>query len=146
MTPVRGSRRPQRQDSAITTLLGMTIYWAIVLVLALGVCTVLIVVVLPNFVLLFREFHADLPLPTRVVIAVGDFSQASRVEIVSTLAILLLAGLLISQSPRRRGDGLQGQEHGRADGPGSEVIILAAVVIAVSAAYMLWYGLLQTVR
>src|SRR5206468_12692972 len=62
----------QRQDTAIKKIRSAMIYPAIILTLAVGVCGVLIVVVLPNFVALFNEFHAQLPLPTQILIAVGD--------------------------------------------------------------------------
>ena len=88
----------QRQDSAVKKLRSAMIYPAVILTLAAGVCTVLIVVVLPNFVVLFREFHANLPLPTRMLIALGAFSQTFRVEIIATLVILILAGFFFFQS------------------------------------------------
>jgi type IV pilus assembly protein PilC len=88
----------QRQDSALRKLRSAMIYPAVILTLAAGVCTVLVVVVLPNFVLLFREFHANLPLPTRMLIALGAFSQSYRVEIVATLAIVALAAFLFFQT------------------------------------------------
>ena len=88
----------QRQDSAMKKLRSAMIYPAVILTLAAGVCTVLLVVVLPNFVLLFREFHADLPLPTRILIALGAFTQAYRIEIVGGLAIAVVAGVVFFQS------------------------------------------------
>ncbi len=88
----------QRQDSAIKKLRSAMIYPAVILTLALGVCTVLIVVVLPNFVMLFNEFKADLPLPTRILIAIGAFSAAYRIEIVAVMAVILVAGVAFFQS------------------------------------------------
>jgi type IV pilus assembly protein PilC len=88
----------QRQDSAVKKLRSAMIYPAVILTLAVGVCTVLVVVVLPNFVLLFREFHANLPLPTRMLIALGAFSQSFRVEIIATLVIVVLAAFFFFQS------------------------------------------------
>ncbi|MGH7760798.1 MAG: type II secretion system F family protein [Candidatus Dormibacteraceae bacterium] len=88
----------QRQDSAVKKLRSAMIYPAVILTLAVAVCTVLIVVVLPNFVLLFKEFGADLPLPTRILIGVGKFSQAYRIEIVASLAILITVAVFFFQS------------------------------------------------
>lgn len=88
----------QRQDSAVKKLRSAMIYPAVILTLAVAVCTVLIVVVLPNFVLLFKEFGADLPLPTRILIGVGKFSQAYRLEIVASLAILIVFSIFFFQS------------------------------------------------
>jgi type IV pilus assembly protein PilC len=55
------------------------------------VCGVLIVFVLPNFVALFNEFHADLPTPTKVLIALGTFAQDWRYEILAAGLALILA-------------------------------------------------------
>jgi len=88
----------QRQDSALKKLRSAMIYPAIILTLAAIVCGVLVVVVLPNFVALFREFHADLPLPTKVLIAIGAFAEAWRLEIVVVAALIVLGTFLFLQS------------------------------------------------
>ena len=92
----------QRQDTALKKLRSAMIYPAIILTLAVVVCGVLIVVVLPNFVALFREFHAELPLPTRVLIAVGTFAQIWRTQIIGAAAVVVLATFLFLQSKRGR--------------------------------------------
>src|SRR5260370_24596404 len=88
----------QRQDSALKKLRSAMIYPAIILTLAVVVCGVLVVVVLPNFVALFREFHADLPLPTKVLIAIGAFAQAWRLQIVVVAALVVLGSFLFLKS------------------------------------------------
>ena len=88
----------QRQDTAMKKLRSAMIYPAIILTLAVVVCGVLIVFVLPNFVSLFREFHADLPLPTRVLIAVGAFAQAWRLQIIIGAALVAVGAFLFLQS------------------------------------------------
>lgn len=86
----------QRQDTAIKKLRSAMIYPAIILSLALAVCTILIVFVLPNFVAIFNEFHSRLPLPTRILLAVGVFAQAWRLQIlVSLLGVILAVGLFL---------------------------------------------------
>lgn len=88
----------QRQDTALKKLRSAMIYPAIILVLALAVCTVLIVFVLPNFVNIFHEFHAQLPFPTRVLLAVGTFAQHWRIQIVLGLFAVIVGILLFMQS------------------------------------------------
>jgi type IV pilus assembly protein PilC len=88
----------QRQDSAMKKLRSAMIYPGVILTLAVGVCTVLIVVVLPNFVLLFKEYKADLPLPTRILIAIGAFSQSYRIEIVAVLILVVVAVVAFIQT------------------------------------------------
>ena len=88
----------QRQDTAMKKLRSAMIYPSIILTLAVVVCGVLIVFVLPNFVSLFREFHADLPLPTRMLIGVGAFAQAWRLQIIIGAALLAVGAFLFLQS------------------------------------------------
>lgn len=81
----------QRQDSAVKKLRSAMIYPAVVLVLAAAVCTILIVFVLPNFIAIFDEFHTQLPLPTRILLAIGLFAQTWRLEI-----LIAIFGLIAS--------------------------------------------------
>jgi type IV pilus assembly protein PilC len=89
----------QRQDTALKKLRSALIYPAVILVLAIGVCTVLIVFVLPNFVSIFHEFGQALPLPTRILLGVGVFAQKWRIEIVVGLFAVIVATLAIMNSP-----------------------------------------------
>jgi len=88
----------QRQDTALKKLRSAMIYPAIILVLAMAVCTILIVFVLPNFVSIFHEFGATLPLPTRILLGVGVFAQQWRIEIVAGIFAVITAVLLFMQS------------------------------------------------
>jgi type IV pilus assembly protein PilC len=88
----------QRQDTAIKKLRSAMIYPAVILVLAIAVCTILIVFVLPNFVSIFHEFKAQLPLPTRILLSVGVFAQAWRLEIVAGLFVVIVAILVFMRS------------------------------------------------
>ena len=88
----------QRQDTAIRKLRSAMIYPAVILSLAVVVCGVLIVFVLPNFVALFNEFHADLPAPTKVLLAVGTFAQDYRYEIVLVILAVIFAAFAFMQT------------------------------------------------
>jgi len=92
----------QRQDTAIKKLRSAMIYPAVILLLAFAVCTVLIVFVLPNFVSIFHEFHAQLPLPTRILLAVGMFAQTWRFEIVVGLFAVTVFVVVLMSSPTGR--------------------------------------------
>jgi len=89
----------QRQDTALKKLRSAMIYPAVILALAAAVCTILIVFVLPNFVSIFHEFKATLPLPTRILLAVGVFAQHWRLQIVIGLFVAI-TGVLILMSSR----------------------------------------------
>jgi type IV pilus assembly protein PilC len=88
----------QRQDTAIKKLRSAMIYPAVILALAIAVCTILIVFVLPNFVSIFGEFKAQLPAPTRFLLWLGAFAQTWRIEIVLGLFLTIVAILLFMQS------------------------------------------------
>jgi type IV pilus assembly protein PilC len=88
----------QRQDTAMKKLRSAMIYPGIILTLAVCVCTVLIVFVLPNFVSMFNEFHADLPLPTRILIAIGVFTQKWRLVILIGLGVTIVSVTAFLQS------------------------------------------------
>jgi type IV pilus assembly protein PilC len=90
----------QRQDSAIKKLRSAMIYPATVLVLAVAVCVILVTFVLPNFISIFNEFHAQLPWPTRIMLAIGTFAQAWRLQILISIgAIILAIGAFFSTKP-----------------------------------------------
>jgi type IV pilus assembly protein PilC len=88
----------QRQDTALKKLRSAMIYPAIIITLAVAVCAVLVIVVLPNFVALFNEFHADLPLPTKLLLGLGTFTQVWRFHIVGVAVVLVFAGFLFLQT------------------------------------------------
>ena len=88
----------QRQDTALKKLRSAMIYPAIILTLAIAVCTILIVFVLPNFVSIFAEFHAQLPLPTRILLAVGMFAQQWRLQILLAIFAVIVATFAFLQS------------------------------------------------
>jgi type IV pilus assembly protein PilC len=88
----------QRQDTALKKLRSAMIYPAIIICLAVGVCGVLIVVVLPNFVALFNEFHSDLPLPTKLLLGLGEFAQVWRIHIVVAAVAVVFAVFLFLQT------------------------------------------------
>ena len=92
----------QRQDTAIKKLRSAMIYPAVVVVLAVSVCTILIVFVLPNFVAIFHEFNAKLPLPTQALLWLGTFAQEYRIQIVIGLFIFTSILLIVMNSPPGR--------------------------------------------
>ena len=88
----------QRQDTALKKLRSAMIYPAIIMSLAVAVCGVLIIVVLPNFVALFNEFHSDLPLPTKLLLGLGTFAQVWRFHVLGVALFLTFAVFLFLQT------------------------------------------------
>lgn len=88
----------QRQDTALKKIRTAMIYPAIILTLAVVVCGVLIVVVLPNFVALFHEFKATLPLPTQILISLGAFAGQWRLQILAVVLVVVFGSFIFLQS------------------------------------------------
>ena len=63
----------ERSDATARQMKQAMLYPTIVLGLACVVVFILMVVVLPAFVALFADFDAKLPLPTQILLALGDF-------------------------------------------------------------------------
>ena len=92
----------QRQDTALKKLRSAMIYPAIILLLAIAVCTILIVFVLPNFVQMFHEFKTELPLPTKILLTVGAFAQTWRIQILVGVILVLFGVVGFMTSPPGR--------------------------------------------
>jgi type IV pilus assembly protein PilC len=87
-----------RDEASVKKIRSAMIYPGIVICLALGVITLLVTFVLPAFSHLFNEFNAQMPLPTRIMLAVSTFTGTFKVEILGTLGLLVGAGLVYSQT------------------------------------------------
>ncbi len=63
------------------------VYPAILLVVAIGVCAIIVIFVIPKFADFFASFDAELPLPTRMLMAIADF-VGSPLGLIVGLAII----------------------------------------------------------
>jgi type IV pilus assembly protein PilC len=88
-----------RDEGAKRKVRSAMIYPAIVVGLAFVVIGILIAFVLPAFANLFGEFRASMPLPTRVLLAVGTFCRQHILEIFVSMA-MLGAGIGVYASTR----------------------------------------------
>lgn len=69
------------------------IYPMILMVVAIGVSLLIVIFVIPKFAEFFADFDAELPLPTRMLIAVSDFVQSTYGLVTGVLLIALGVGL-----------------------------------------------------
>ncbi|MFP3975384.1 MAG: type II secretion system F family protein [Chloroflexota bacterium] len=77
-------------------------YPAFVLVLAIGVIILLMTVALPPMLTMLTEFGAELPLPTRILLAVTGFLTAYKFYILGTvLGSVILMGWYVSRPAGR---------------------------------------------
>jgi len=74
------------------------IYPGVMLVMTIGVVVFLLTYIVPKFEKLFRG--KQLPLPTRILMALGDGAQSYGLWILAGLAVLGVAGVLYLRSPR----------------------------------------------
>jgi type IV pilus assembly protein PilC len=54
-------------------VIGAMIYPAVVITIAVGVVTMIMIFVIPKFESIFKDFHLDLPLPTRMLLAMSKW-------------------------------------------------------------------------
>jgi type IV pilus assembly protein PilC len=81
------------------------IYPAVIMVMSIGTVLLLVTYVLPKFKGFFKSFHATLPLPTRMLLAVGDFFSKYGVLVIGIavgIVIFLVAYLQTEAGKRRR--------------------------------------------
>ena len=72
-----------------------TIYPAILLGLSFVVTLIIVLFAIPKFAEFFKDFDAELPLPTRMLMAVSDFVQSTVGLITGIVLIALVVALLI---------------------------------------------------
>lgn len=83
----------QKSQELTSSIRGAMIYPAVILVAMGGIGIMMVTVVLPKLMTLFEEFHAELPLATRILIAITNF-MSNPIKL--TLLVAILTGLIIS--------------------------------------------------
>lgn len=78
--------KDQKLRSMLTSAM---IYPVVVLIVAVGVVIILMVNVIPNFQEIFKTMGEDLPLPTKIVIAVSDFMVANLVFVIGGIVAII---------------------------------------------------------
>jgi type IV pilus assembly protein PilC len=91
-----------RDESALRKIRNAMVYPAIVVGLALAVMAVLIGFVLPAFARLFADFQATMPLPTRILLAVGTFCRDHSVALIVGVLLVTAAITLYAHTARGR--------------------------------------------
>jgi type IV pilus assembly protein PilC len=90
-----------RNDDLQHRLLMMLIYPIIVLLASAGVVWLLMTKVVPQFIHVLAEMHADLPLPTRVLLQISQFSSQQPILLLLGLTTVTLAILHLPELVRR---------------------------------------------
>ena len=76
------------------------IYPAVILVVATAVVIILVFFALPAFVKIFAEFRVQLPLPTRILIGIVDFTRTWSLEIGAGIATLVASIVVALRTER----------------------------------------------
>jgi type IV pilus assembly protein PilC len=96
----------EKRESLSRKVRGAMAYPAFIISLAIGVAFLMITFTLPGIMGLFSEFEIQLPITTRILIAVTTFSSAHRTQMVvgAVLVILVLALYIKTPIGRRQKD------------------------------------------
>jgi len=100
----RSAAHFEREHEVRAKVRGALMYPVIILVLAICVSIFLIVVVIPNFASIFESLGAEgkLPIPTRIMIAVGEFAQAYFLWMMVAFIVLAYGVFKYIQTPEGR--------------------------------------------
>ena len=91
-----------RERSLTATIQSALIYPALLLTASIGSIALLLIYVLPQFVPLFEDAGAQLPLPTRMVMAAGDFVTNYGLWFLGFVALAIVALRQWLRDPVRR--------------------------------------------
>lgn len=85
----------QKNEKLISTVRGAMIYPAVIVVAMGGIGIMMVTVVLPKLTVLFKEFDAELPLATRVLIAITDFTSQPLNMVIIIVSLILAIVLFV---------------------------------------------------
>ncbi|MHB0859120.1 MAG: type II secretion system F family protein, partial [Anaerolineae bacterium] len=88
----------EKEEALVRKIRGAMAYPTFVLVFAVVVIFLVITVALPPLMDLFREFGAELPLPTRILMFIVDFTNQFKFYIVGILAAVGLGTFVFTRS------------------------------------------------
>jgi len=96
----------EKREALVRKLRGAMAYPAFIILLGIGVVFLMMTFTLPAIMGLFSEFEADLPITTRILIAVTNFTTTYRSHIVAAVALMVALVALYVRTPigRRQRD------------------------------------------
>lgn len=100
------------------------IYPAVIMVVATGVVLILVFFALPAFVKIFAEFHVQLPLPTRILIGIVDFTR-TWVLAIAGVGLAVALGIVLTLRTAR---GVYGKDQLALKLPIFGPIVLSAIL------------------
>jgi len=96
----------EKRESLTRKVRGAMAYPAFILLLAIGVVFLMINFTLPGIMGLFSEFEADLPITTKILITITNFTTTHQSSILAVAVSTVALGLLYARTPigRRQRD------------------------------------------
>ena len=88
----------EKEEALVRKIRSAMAYPSFVLLLAVGVVFLMLTIALPPLMGLFTSFGADLPLPTRILIAITDFASKYKFYLLGTLVLVVGVGALFFRS------------------------------------------------
>lgn len=86
----------RKQHQLISSIRGAMIYPAVILFALLSVAVLMVTVVLPKLMTIFKDFDAELPLATRILISITDFmSNPLNLSIISAVLLVLIISFVM---------------------------------------------------
>jgi len=92
----------ERQTASISKIKQAMMYPAIVFCLGIAVAAIMLTVLLPPLVDMFKKLGGTLPLPTRMLLGLMEFLQHYGVFLFIGLAVLAVVGFIYSRTPKGR--------------------------------------------
>lgn len=89
-------------ESVRKKIVGALTYPAILILLAAGLVVVLMTYVIPNFSSFYAQFGAELPLPTKIVIALANFMSDNAIALLVGLVLVVWGIRMWSRTARGR--------------------------------------------
>ncbi|MDO4538605.1 MAG: type II secretion system F family protein [Coriobacteriales bacterium] len=96
------SKHYEKRTKMEAKVRGAMIYPTFVLIIAVAVVIVLMVKVVPTFTEVFKELGAELPLPTRMLIAISNFFRRYSLIIFIIIAVIFIAIKLYGNTEKGR--------------------------------------------
>lgn len=93
------SAQMKKNHELTSKIRGAMIYPAVIIVAMIGISIEIVFFVLPKLTVMFKEFNAVLPLPTRILIAIVDFAQHYGPWLLAGLIILAIAFYFLLKKP-----------------------------------------------
>lgn len=92
----------EKEEALVRKIRGAMAYPSFVLLMAFGVVVLMITFALPPLMEMFTAFDAELPLPTRILIAISDFAVAYKYHVlIGTAGAVLVLLIFLRTEPGR---------------------------------------------